>query len=143
MTGTVAEQLGLGLKQVQHDGRGSYSEGMDRDQGPGPNWRMRGRVLVGVGLFLVLFMAAIAWNLAPIMLSPGVEIDGTSFTGTEAQGQIFLGLFGVVGLFGAICVANGVWMMATGQRSPRGTRLFMIVLLALFALGWAIRRGLV
>ncbi|HEX9964773.1 MAG TPA: hypothetical protein VGB04_07300 [Allosphingosinicella sp.] len=114
-----------------------------REQGPGPNWRVRGGVLLAVGLFLVLFMAGIAWNLAPIMLSPGVAIDGSTFTGTEAQGQIFLGLFALVGLFGAMCVANGVWMMATGRRSPTGTRLFMIVFLALFALGWAIRRGMV
>ena len=116
---------------------------MIRDQDTGPNWRMRGRVLVAVGLFLLLFMAAIAWNLAPIMLRPGEEVGGTTFTGTAAQGQIFLGLFALVGLFGAMSVANGVWMMATGRRSPTGTRLFMILFLALFALGWAIRRGLI
>jgi hypothetical protein len=116
---------------------------MAGEKGTGPNWRARGWVLVAVGLFLVLFMAAIAWNLAPIMLRPGVEVDGTSFTGTEAQGQIFLGLFGLVGLFGAMSVANGAWMIATGRRSPTATRLFMILLLLLFALGWAIRRELV
>jgi hypothetical protein len=116
---------------------------MERDQGQGPDWRVRGRVLVAVGLFLMLFMGAIAWNLAPIMLSPGVEVAGTSFTGTAAQGQIFLGLFGLVGLFGAMAAANGAWMMATGRRSPAGTRLFMIFALLLFVLGWAIRRGLI
>jgi hypothetical protein len=119
------------------------AEAMEREQGQGPNWRVRGRVLVAVGLFLVLFMGAIAWSLAPIMLSPGVAVDGTTFTGTAAQGQIFLGLFALVGLFGAMAVANGVWMIATGRRSPTGTRLFMIAFLALFALGWAIRRGLI
>jgi hypothetical protein len=113
------------------------------ERGTNPNWRVRGRVLAAVGLFLVLFMAAIALNLAPIMTSPGVAVDGTTFTGTVAQGQIFLGLFALVALFGAMCVANGVWMMATGRRSPTGTRLAMIVFLLLFALGWAIRRGLV
>lgn len=116
---------------------------MDREQGAGPNWRVRGWVLVAVGLFLMLFMAAIAWNLAPIMLSPGVEVDGTRFTGTAAQGQIFLGLFALVALFGAMAAANGLWMIATGRRSPTGTRLFMIACLALFVLGWAIRRGLI
>lgn len=116
---------------------------MTGEQGPGPNWRARGRVLVAVGSFLMLFMGAIAWNLAPVMLRPGAEVDGTTFTGTEAQGQIFLALFALVGLFGTLCVANGVWMMTTGRRSPTGTRLFMILLLLLFALGWAIRRELV
>jgi ABC-type Na+ efflux pump permease subunit len=116
---------------------------MEREQGQGPNWRVRGRVLVAVGLFLVLSMGAIAWNLAPIMVSPGVEVDGSTFAGTAAQGQIFLGLFGLVGLFGAMTVANGAWMMATGRRSPAGTCISMILFLLLFALGWAIRRGLV
>ena len=89
-------------------------------------------------------MAAIACNLAPIMTSPrSRRSTARTFTGTAAQGQIFLGLFALVGLFGAMCVANGAWMMATGRRSPTGTRLFMIVALLLFALGWAIRRGLI
>jgi hypothetical protein len=118
-------------------------EAMEREQGPGPNWRMRGRVLAAVGSFLMLFMGAIAWNLSPIMLRPGAEVDGTTFTGTAAQGQIFLGLFALVGLFGAMAAANGAWMMATGRRSPTGTRLFMMLLLILLALGLAIRRQLV
>lgn len=116
---------------------------MMREQGPGPNWRVRGRVLVAVGLFLVLFMGAIAWNLAPMVLRPGEEVDGSTFTGTAEQGQIFLGLFALVGLFGAVSVANGAWMMATGRRSRVGIRAFLLIFAMLFALGWAIRRGLV
>lgn len=116
---------------------------MMREQGPGPNWRMRGRVLVAVGLFLVLFMSAIAWNLAPMVLRPGEEVGGSTFTGTVAQGRIFLGLFALVGLFGATSVANGAWMMATGRRSRVGIRAFLLIFALLFALGWAIRRGLV
>ncbi|HLL31630.1 MAG TPA: hypothetical protein VK403_11585 [Allosphingosinicella sp.] len=116
---------------------------MAQEQGPIPNWRARGRVLVAVGLFLVLFMAAIAWDLAPIMLAPGVTIEGTTFTGTAAQGRIFLGLFALVGLFGAFCVANGAFMIAAGRRSPPLTRIFLALLLLLLAFGWAVRRGLV
>jgi hypothetical protein len=114
-----------------------------REQGSEPNWRPRGWVLVGVGLFLVLFMAGIAWNLAPMMLSPGVEVGGSTFTGTEVQGEIFLALFALVGLFGAFAAANGAWMIATGRRSRIGTRIFLLSFMLLFALGWAIRRGLV
>ncbi|HEX8124442.1 MAG TPA: hypothetical protein VF548_02565 [Allosphingosinicella sp.] len=116
---------------------------MEREQGPGPNWRMRGRVLVAVGLFLVLFMGAVTWNLAPMMLSPGVKVDGSTFTGTATQGQIFLVLFALVGLFGAMSVGNGAWMMATGRRSRVGARIFLVLFALLLALGWAIRRGLV
>jgi hypothetical protein len=116
---------------------------MERERGPGPDWRMRGRVLLAVGLFLVVFMGAIAWNLAPMMLSPGVEVEGSTFTGTETQGRIFLGLFALTGLFGAMSVGNGAWMMATGRRSRVGARIFLLVLVLLLALGLAIRRGLV
>lgn len=116
---------------------------MIREQDPGPDWRARGWVLVAVGLFLMLFMAVIAWNLAPMMLSPGVETGGSTFTGTAGQGRIFLGLFALVGLFGAMSVANGVWMIATGRRSRAGVRFFLLLLVPLLVLGWAIRRGMV
>ena len=91
----------------------------------------------------MLFIGAIAWNLAPVMLRPGVAVGGTTFTGTESQGRIFLGLFALVGLFGAFCVANGAFMMATGRRSPPLMRIFLLLFLLLLALGWAVRRGLV
>ncbi|HEX8449444.1 MAG TPA: hypothetical protein VF652_07625 [Allosphingosinicella sp.] len=116
---------------------------MERERGPGPNWRIRGRVLVAVGLFLLLLMGAIAWNLAPMMLSPGVEVEGSTFTGTKTQGRIFLGLFALIGLFGAMSVGNGAWMMATGRRSRVGARVFLLVLVLLLSLGLVIRRGLV
>ncbi len=119
------------------------AEAMMQERGSSPNWRVRGRVLVAVGLFLMLLMGAIAWNLAPIMLRPGVEVDGSTFIGTAAQGRIFLGLFALVGAFGALSVANGAWMMATGRRSRVGVRIFMLVFVLLFALGWAIRRGFI
>jgi hypothetical protein len=116
---------------------------MERDRGSGPNWRARGGVLIAVGLFLVLLMGGIAWNLAPMVLRPGEEVDGSTFTGTAEQGRIFLGLLALVGLFGAVSVANGAWMMATGRRSRVGVRVFLLILAPLFVLGWAIKRGMV
>jgi hypothetical protein len=116
---------------------------MEQEQGPRLNWRVRGWVMVGAGLFLVLLMAGVAWNLAPIALRPGVEVDGSTFTGTAAQGQAVLGLLALVGLFGVFCVVNGVWMIATGHRHPTLGRILLAVFLLLFAIGWAVRRGLV
>jgi hypothetical protein len=108
-----------------------------------PNWRVRGWVLVVIGLFLLILMGAIAWNLAPLMLRPGIETGGARFTGTAQQGQIFLGLFALVGLFGALSLVNGVHMIATGRRSRAFTVVTLALFLLLFALGWAIRRGFV
>jgi hypothetical protein len=116
---------------------------MEPGQDPISNWRARGWVLILVGLFLVLFMAAIAWSVGPLMLKPGIEIDGTTFTGTAEQGQIFLALFGLVGGFGALCLVNGLHMVATGRRSQAFTRITLLLFFLLLAAGMAVRRGLV
>ena len=104
------------------------------------NIRIRGWVLVGIGLFLVLFMGAIAWNLAPMMLHPGKEIEGTTFTGKPSDADFVFAIFGLVILFGLLSIANGAWMIVKGRQN----RPFVIVSLAifaiLFAIGWAIRR---
>ena len=107
------------------------------------NFVVRGWVLVALGLFLVLFMGAIAWTIAPIMLDPGVEIDGSTFTGTAAEAETFLSLFGLVILFGALCVANGVYMIATRSQSRGFTFATLALAALLYALATAIRRGLI
>jgi hypothetical protein len=107
------------------------------------NWRVRGWILLAAGLFLVLLMGAITIGVAPAMLDPGVETGGTTFTGSDEQAQVFLGLFALVILFGALCIVNGLYMIATGARS----RVFTIATLAfaalLYAAAWAIRRKLI
>ena len=112
-------------------------------QGWTPNWRRRGGVLIAVGLFLVLLMGGIAWKLAPMLLRPGVETDGTTFTGTAEQGELYLGLFAAVGLFGLVSIVNGGHMIATGRRSQALTSVTILLFSLLYALGWAVRRGLV
>jgi hypothetical protein len=107
------------------------------------NIRVRGWVLVSVGLFLVVFMGAIAWNVAPLMLHPGEERAGSTFTGTSADAELALAIFALVILFGLLSVANGAWMIAKGRQN----RAFVILSLAiagiLFAIGWAIRRKII
>ena len=115
---------------------------MAEERSPGPNWRARGGVLVAVGLFLVLLMAAIAWNLAPSLLRPGEAIDGTTFTGTAEQGELYLGLFALVGLIGALAVAAGIHMIATGRRHAAAVRIASFLLVLFVAVAWAARRGL-
>ncbi|HEX8365681.1 MAG TPA: hypothetical protein VF603_10410 [Allosphingosinicella sp.] len=95
-----------------------------------PAGRARGWLLLGLGLFLVIFMGAIAAMVGGPMLQPGVEVDGSTFTGTADQAQTVIQLFGAVILFGAVTAAYGVYMIATGRQS----RLFLIASLLLFAL---------
>lgn len=100
--------------------------------------RLRGWMLIAAGLFLALMMGAILWHLGPLMLRPGVEIDGTTFTGTAVQARLFLGLMAVVGLFGALCVLNGIHILATGHVSLTGARFFLVLLLLLSGVAWLI-----
>ena len=105
-----------------------------------PNWRTRGWVLLGLGLFLVLFMGAIAWSLWPMMMNAGVETGGSTYRGTPEQTQLFLGIFALVIGFGLICTANGAFMIATGRRSRALTAILLVIFAILMAIGWAIRK---
>lgn len=107
------------------------------------NLRLRGWVLVMVGLFLVLLLGAVTWTMAPTMLNPGVEIDGSTFTGTAREAETFLSLFALVILFGILCAVNGAYMLATGRQSRAFTVATIALAALLSALAWAIPRGFV
>lgn len=108
------------------------------------NIRVRGWVLVGLGLFLVLFMGAIAWSLLPSMLQPGKEMaDGSLWTGTEAQTEIALGVFALVILFGLLSLINGVWMIRTGRPNRPLVVGGLLIAAMLIAIAWAVRRKLI
>lgn len=103
-----------------------------------PAGRVRGWILVCVGLFLMLFMGAIAATVGGPLRQAGVEVDGSTFTGTAEQARTVLQLFGAIILFGAVSAAYGVYMIVTGRQS----RAFLVACLLLFALlgffGWTI-----
>jgi hypothetical protein len=93
------------------------------------NIRARGWVLLACGLFLVLFMGAITWNMLPTLLYPERAIEVGTFTGTPDQARTFLNLFLLVIGFGALGTVNALYMIATGRQS----RWFVIATLALAA----------
>lgn len=97
---------------------------------PMPAGRARGWVLVCIGIFLMLFMGAIAAMVGRPMLQPGVEVGGSTFTGTAEQARTVIQLFGAIILFGAVSAAYGVYMIATGRQS----RTFVVAALLIFAL---------
>ena len=107
---------------------------------PDRNWRTRGWVLVALGLFLTLFMGAIAWSLYPSIAAPGVETGGLSYSGSVEDTQFVLGIFALVIGFGLICTVNGAIMVATGQRNRVLTALLLVIFAILMAIGWAIRK---
>ena len=107
------------------------------------NIRVRGWVLVGLGLFLTLFMGAIAWSLLPTLLHAGKEVDGGSFTGTDEEAEFVLLIFGLVMMAGILFTANGGYMVAKGRQSRPFAIAAIGIVAILFAIGWAIRRKLI
>jgi len=96
--------------------------------------RRLGWVQLFVGLFLVMFMGIITFNLAPSMLEPGVpDTSGSRFTGTREQARIVLGLFGVIIVFGLTSMAGGLWQITFGTRNKWilyfGVVLFLLLIL--------------
>jgi hypothetical protein len=92
--------------------------------------KWRGWVLLVLGLFLMLFMGVIAFNLLPSLLAPGKDMGGGArFSGDADQAQMVLGLFGAIILFGFVTAANGAYWIATGRRS----KTFTVLTLALAA----------
>ena len=79
--------------------------------------RRSGWLLLIIGLFLVAFMGAIAWSMAPALMNPGHEVSGDTFEGTAAQGRMIFALFGAVMVFGIGTALNGVIQIATGRRN--------------------------
>jgi hypothetical protein len=106
------------------------------------NIRIRGWVLLGCGLFLVLFMGGITWNLLPTLLHPQVAYEKGRFNGNQDQARMILALFGAVILFGAVGTVNALYMITTGRQS----RVFVIVTLllavAIVAAAWLMTRML-
>ena len=104
-------------------------------------WSRRfGAVLSVCGLFITAVMGTVLYYAAPLMLRPGVRIGSTRFTGTAAQGLLFLGIMGAVLIFGVTALLYGLWQIKSGGRDKRV--IFFIVglaaLLGLIVMGmWA------
>jgi len=79
--------------------------------------RRLGWMLIFLGLLLVVMMGAITAFVAPLMLSTGGPESTTHFTGTSQQAMLILGLFGLIMVFGVVCIANGIWQIVTGRRN--------------------------
>jgi hypothetical protein len=108
------------------------------------NIKVRGWVLVGLGLFLVLFMGAIAGALLPAMLQPGKEMDGgVTFTGTAKDAEFAWTIFALVILFGLVGIAAGIHMVVRGRPNRAFTSVILLIAAILFAIAWAVRKGVI
>jgi phosphate starvation-inducible membrane PsiE len=99
--------------------------------------RRAGWLLVVLGLFLVVFMGVITFNMAPLLFYPGQQVaGGDTFTGTADQARMIFVLFVAVIVFGVGTTINGVVQVRTGQRNRALT--VATLLLAVFLIGYAL-----
>ena len=91
----------------------------------------RGCVLLAVGLFLVLMMAAVCYYTVPLMLRPGEEVGGSMFEGSPVQATMILALFALLIGFGLVAAAGGLHEIVTGRQHPAFLRAAFLVLAAL------------
>jgi hypothetical protein len=79
--------------------------------------RRSGWLLLIPGTLMVGLIGCVSIAIGPMLLHPGEAQDGATFGGTADQARMVLTLFGVLFAFGAVCIVNGVFQIATGRRN--------------------------
>ena len=101
--------------------------------------RRSGLGLLACGLFLTGLMGTVCYYTVPMMLQPGVEIDGTRFSGNASQAMLVLGIFSIVMAFSLTTLFYGIWQMMTGKRNMRIAYfmlgIFNVLMLIAYAIG--------
>lgn len=83
-------------------------------------WSRRfGAVVSLLSLFITGVMGAVLYFTLPMLLHPGVKVNGSTFAGSAAQAFFVLALLTSVLMFGLIMTTYGVWQMITGKRDIR------------------------
>jgi hypothetical protein len=97
--------------------------------------RRNGWILGLMGLLLIGLMGVISYNTAPMLLNPGVYVDGSKFTGTESQGKQILTLFATVILFGVTSLLAGVLQIITCRPSRWLALVLLLLLIPMIVVG--------
>jgi uncharacterized membrane protein YjgN (DUF898 family) len=104
--------------------------------------KLRASLLIGTGLFLILFTGGIWWTLWDMLLNPGVDFGGSRFTGTAEAAQLIMMLFSALILFGACGLAFGITMLVSGRESGALRKGVIVSLAILIAIGGFIHYAL-
>jgi hypothetical protein len=86
--------------------------------------RRNGSLLLACGLIMIVMMGVITYNTMPILLHPGVWVDGSKFSGTESQAKQVLAIFVALILFGVVSLVAGIVQIIT----CRTNKLLVIVM---------------
>ena len=78
--------------------------------------RIQGGLLLVLGSALVIGVGYALLSIVPTSLHPGVEVNGSTFTGSALQGQVFVGLLAWLELLSVMFVIVGIQQLKTGRR---------------------------
>lgn len=99
-------------------------------------WSRRyGAGLVLCGLVVTGGTGAVLWHALPLLLQPGVELEGGVFNGGPLAAAGVLLLLALALAFGATALAYGAWQVATGQRDRRVVKTMAAAFSSLVLLG--------
>ncbi len=90
--------------------------------------RVLGILMVFCGLLLLGIMLPIAYYTVPMMMHPGQEIRGSTFTGTAEDVEFALSLYTAVIIFGLGALIAGTMQAVRGRQS-------LLINMALIVLG--------
>ncbi len=90
--------------------------------------RITGIVAMGLGLFLILMIGAVAYYTVPIMLAAGETVDGSRFSGGPEARLLIFGIYAAVAAIGLTAMVSGAVHIATGRRFAPGIRLMSLFL---------------
>ena len=94
--------------------------------------RTLGWVLVGLGVFLVVFMAGLSLVIGRIIARSGNPEPTTRFTGDASQAAIMFGIFGFIALFGLLGIATGASQIRRGKVNRRMVTVVLVLGGAIF-----------
>lgn len=101
--------------------------------------KVLGWVLIGLGLFLVLFMGAITVLVAGIVAQTGRPGSTQSFNGGPKELALIFSIFALVIAFGLTCAVAGVSQARSGRRNKKLVKVLMGIFFALIAVGTLIQ----
>jgi predicted nucleic acid-binding Zn ribbon protein len=97
--------------------------------------RRLGWVLVGIGAFLVVFMAGLSFVVGRIIARSGNPEATTRFTGDASQAAIMFGIFAFIALFGVLGMAAGASQIRHGKVNRRMVTVVLILGVTIFVGG--------
>jgi hypothetical protein len=94
--------------------------------------RTLGWVLVGLGAFLVAFMAGLSLVIGRIIARSGNPEATTRFSGDASDAAIMFGIFGFIALFGLLGIATGASQIRQGKVNRRMVTVVLVLGGAIF-----------